>query len=218
MNRRNLLMNMFQAMHDSLGPSHWWPGETPFEVAVGAILTQNAAWSNVEKAIANLKAAGVFDPRLLHGLPDARLAELIRPSGYFRLKAGRLKNLLAFLKNECGYDLRALAGRDLPSVREKLLAVRGIGPETADSILLYALDYPTFVVDAYTRRLLSRHGLVPEEATYEECANSSWTSWITRPDFSTNTTRSSCAPGNPGAARGRAGAPTVPWGDFCNAP
>ncbi len=168
MNRRNLLMNMFQAMLDGLGPSHWWPGETPFEVAVGAVLTQNAAWSNVEKAIANLKAAGVFDPRLLHALPDARLAELIRPSGYFRLKAGRLKNLLAFLKNECGYDLRALAGRDLASVRENLLAVRGIGPETADSILLYALDYPTFVVDAYTRRLLSRHGLVPEEATYEE--------------------------------------------------
>ncbi len=135
---------------------------------MGAVLTQNAAWANVEKAIANLKSAGVFAPKPLHDLPEARLAELIRPSGYFRLKAGRLKNLLSFLKAECGYDIRSLAGRDMPSVREKLLAVRGIGPETADSILLYALDYPTFVVDAYTRRLLSRHGLVPEETPYEE--------------------------------------------------
>lgn len=168
MNRESLLMNLFQAMLDALGPSRWWPGETPFEVAVGAVLTQNASWTNVELAIANLKAAGVFAPKLLHELPDARLAELIRPSGYFRLKAGRLKNLLAFLRDEGGYDMTALAGRDLAATREKFLSVRGIGPETADSILLYALDYPTFVVDAYTRRLLSRHGLVPEDAAYDE--------------------------------------------------
>ncbi|MDQ7833043.1 MAG: endonuclease III domain-containing protein [Desulfovibrionaceae bacterium] len=168
MNRQSLLMNMFQAMLDSLGPSRWWPGETPFEVAIGAILTQNASWTNVEQAIANLKAAGVFAPKAMFDLPEARLAELIRPSGYFRLKAGRLKNLLGFLKTECGFDITALAGRDLSAMREKFLSVRGIGPETADSILLYALDYPTFVVDAYTRRLLSRHGLVPEEAGYDE--------------------------------------------------
>ena len=168
MNRQSLLMNLFQAMLDTLGPSRWWPGDTPFEVAVGAVLTQTASWANVEMAIANLKTAGVFEPKLLHDLPDARLAELIRPSGYFRLKAGRLKNLLGFLKAECGYDITALAGRDLPGMREKFLTVRGIGPETADSILLYALDYPTFVVDAYTRRLLTRHGLIPEEAAYDE--------------------------------------------------
>ncbi len=168
MNRQSLLMNMFQAMLDSLGPSRWWPGDTPFEVAIGAILTQNASWTNVEQAIANLKSAGLFTPKAMYDLPEARLAELIRPSGYFRLKAGRLKNLLGFLKAECGFDITALAGRNLQAMREKFLAVRGIGPETADSILLYALDYPTFVVDAYTRRLLTRHGLLPEEATYDE--------------------------------------------------
>jgi endonuclease-3 related protein len=168
MNRRSLLYAMYDAMLEALGPSHWWPGETPFEVAVGAILTQNTNWSNTARAIANLRAAGVLTPAALAALPDTRLAELIRPAGYFRLKAGRLKNFLRFLRNEAGLSMAALNGKSLATLRPKLLEVKGVGPETADSILLYALHQPTFVVDAYTRRILSRHGMVPEDAGYDE--------------------------------------------------
>lgn len=168
MSRQTVLLNMFGAMSQALGPSRWWPADTPFEVAVGAVLTQNTNWRNVEKALANLKAAGVFEPRTLHALPDPEMAELIRPAGYFRLKTGRLKNLLAFLARSCDYDITALSGGDMEAARAGFLSVKGIGPETADSILLYALSYPTFVVDAYTARILSRHGLAPEDAPYEE--------------------------------------------------
>lgn len=168
MNRRSLLYAMYDAMLEALGPSHWWPGETPFEVAVGAILTQNTNWSNTARAIANLRAAGVLTPAALDALPDSRLAELIRPAGYFRLKAGRLKNFLRFLRKEAGLSMAALNGKSLATLRPKLLEVKGVGPETADSILLYALGQPTFVVDAYTRRILSRHGMVPEDAGYDE--------------------------------------------------
>jgi endonuclease-3 related protein len=159
---------MYEAMSSVLGPSHWWPGETPFEVVVGAMLTQNANWGNVERAIDNLRKLDLLAPELLYALPESDLAELIRPAGYFRLKAARLKNLLIFLKNECRFDLKALAKQELDALRPKLLAVKGVGPETADSILLYALNLPTFVVDAYTKRLLNRHGLVTEDADYEE--------------------------------------------------
>jgi endonuclease III related protein len=168
MNRQNLLLNMFNAMLDALGPSRWWPGDTPFEVAVGAILTQNAAWINVERAIGNLKSASVLDPETLYALPEERLAELVRPAGYFRLKASRLKHFLAFLKNECAFNLNALAAFEVMQARDMLLGVKGIGPETADSILLYACEMPVFVVDAYTGRILSRHGLIPEETDYAE--------------------------------------------------
>lgn len=168
MNRRSLLYAMYDAMLEALGPSHWWPGETPFEVAVGAILTQNTNWSNTARAIANLRAAGVLEPAALAALPDTRLAELIRPAGYFRLKAGRLKNFLRFLRDEAGLSMAALNGKSLATLRPKLLEVKGVGPETADSILLYALSQPTFVVDAYTKRILSRHGMVPEDAGYDE--------------------------------------------------
>lgn len=168
MNRRTLFLNMASAMLDALGPSRWWPAETPFEVAVGAVLTQNTNWANVERAIANLKAGGAFDAKSLAALSDEALAERIRPAGYFRLKARRLKNLLTMLVRDCDGDITALGGQDMATVREKLLAVSGVGPETADSILLYALDYPSFVVDAYTARICHRHGLTPEDAGYEE--------------------------------------------------
>lgn len=168
MNRRSLLYAMYDAMLEALGPSHWWPGETPFEVAVGAILTQNTSWSNTARAIANLRAAGALIPTALSALPDTRLAELIRPAGYFRLKAARLKNFLRFLRDEAGLSMAALDGKGLATLRPKLLEVKGVGPETADSILLYALSLPTFVVDAYTRRVLSRHGMIPEDAGYDE--------------------------------------------------
>ncbi len=159
---------MYDALHAALGPSHWWPGETPLEVIVGAVLTQNTAWGNVEKAINNLKSAGVLEGRALLGLPEADLAELIRPAGFFRLKAGRLRNVLQFFDAACGFEVEALGGIDTETLRERLLEVRGVGRETADSILLYALGRPSFVVDAYTWRLLNRHGLAADEAEYEE--------------------------------------------------
>lgn len=168
MDREALLLDMHQAMLEALGPSGWWPADGPFEVAVGAVLTQNTAWSNVEKAIANLRDAGALSPRSMDGLTPERLADLIRPSGYYRIKALRLKALLSFLREECGHDLEALALRDTRDLREALLAVKGVGPETADSILLYALEKPTFVVDAYTKRILGRHALIAEDAGYEE--------------------------------------------------
>lgn len=165
---RRLLEDMYAAMHGSLGPSGWWPAETDFEVAVGAVLTQNTSWGNVEKAIAALREADCLEPRAMHALAEGDLAEIIRPAGFFRVKARRLRNLLDWLKKACDYDLVALRGRDMAALRSELLAVNGIGPETADCILCYALGYPSFVVDAYTRRIFSRHGLVAESVGYED--------------------------------------------------
>lgn len=166
--RETLLLNMYQAMYAELGPSYWWPGESMFEVAVGAVLTQNTNWGNVSRAIDNLRRAGLLDGERLYTLAESELAELIRPAGYFRLKAARLKNLLFFLRTECRFDMPLLQQQDMETLRGKLLQVRGVGPETADSILLYALQMPSFVVDAYTRRMCSRHGLLPEDVDYEE--------------------------------------------------
>jgi endonuclease-3 related protein len=168
MKRRGLLLAYYDAMAEALGPSRWWPGETPFEIALGAILTQNTAWSNVEKAIANLRAAGLLDAEALRGLPVAELEELIRPAGFFRIKAARLRNFLDFLEDACALDLERLRNADTGALRQSLLRVSGIGPETADSILLYALGHSTFVVDAYTRRILHRHMIVPEDVGYDE--------------------------------------------------
>lgn len=165
---KGLLLDMFQAMSAALGPSRWWPAETPFEVVVGAVLTQNANWRNVEKALANLRREELLDAARLDALPEADLAELIRPAGFFRVKAARLKNLLAWLRAECRFDLERLAGQGLETLRPKLLAVNGVGRETADSILLYALGLPTFVSDAYALRLGARHGLFPDKAKYEQ--------------------------------------------------
>jgi len=166
----------YQTLLDALGPSGWWPAQSAFEVAVGAVLTQNTAWRNVEKALAALKAADAFSVSAMLALPIEDLAELIRPSGYYRLKAARLRNLLDFLAREAAGDpsladdpaLSYLSGQDTRELREKLLAVRGVGPETADCILLYALDRPVFVVDAYTARVAVRHGLASEDAGYDE--------------------------------------------------
>ncbi len=165
MRRAPLLRQYFETLLAALGPSGWWPADSPLEVAIGAILTQNTAWSNVERAIAALKDAAVLSPEALLALPEETLASLIRPAGYFRVKARRLRHFLSFLTAHGG-TMENL--RHVPQLRQRLLEVPGIGPETADSILLYALDVPRFVVDTYTRRIFHRHGLVPEDIGYDE--------------------------------------------------
>jgi len=162
-----LLRELYQILWDAFGPQGWWPGETPLEVALGAILTQNTNWRNVARVIAGLKNAGLLDPRALRQLPDAELAGRLRPAGYYNVKTRRLRNFLAFLARHQD-SMAVLAQEDLDTLRPALLGLQGIGPETADSILLYALDKPTFVVDTYTFRILSRHGLLPEACSYEE--------------------------------------------------
>ncbi len=166
--RKTILLDLYDRLYEALGPRHWWPGDSPFEVAVGAILTQNTAWRNVEKAIGNLKAERLLSPDALQNLPVQDLAAIIRPAGYYNIKAGRLKHFLDFLFRENAGDLDRLLAQDLDTLRSKLLSINGIGPETADSILLYAGNKPTFVVDTYTKRILSRHGLIPEEVSYDE--------------------------------------------------
>jgi endonuclease-3 related protein len=163
-----LLNELYERLWEAWGPQDWWPADTPFEVAVGAILTQNTNWGNVSRAITALKDQDVLHPQALHELPEPELARLIRPAGYYNVKARRLKNFLDFLANHYGNSMERLAADDLESLRPALLSIKGIGPETADSILLYALDKPTFVVDAYTFRILSRHGLIDEACSYEE--------------------------------------------------
>jgi endonuclease-3 related protein len=161
------LRQIYRLLLDSFGPQHWWPGQTRFEIMVGAILTQNTSWSNVAKAIANLNAAGCLEPTALHALDTGELETLIRPAGYFRLKAKRLRNFTQWLFDEYEGNLARLDEIDTHRLREELLGISGIGPETADSILLYALDRPVFVVDAYTARVAVRHGLIEPELTYE---------------------------------------------------
>lgn len=165
---RTLLQELYRRLDGAYGDQQWWPGETPFEVAVGAILTQNTAWSNVEKAIANLKAAGLLEPKRLAEAPPARVAALIKPSGYYNVKARRLNAFLRFLDQECGGRVEGLTAWEQGEARRRLLGVAGIGPETADSILLYAGGFATFVVDAYTHRVFFRHNLVDRDASYEE--------------------------------------------------
>jgi len=161
-----LVQNTYSILYRHFGPQHWWPGDTPFEITVGAILTQNTNWGNVEKAISNLKRAVVLRPRKLYALPEKKLAGLIRPSGYFNIKAKRLRAFLTLLCNRYGGSLKRMFRLPLQELREELLSINGIGEETADSIILYAADKPTFVVDAYTRRILSRHGLCSPDAGY----------------------------------------------------
>ncbi|HHT9104296.1 MAG TPA: endonuclease III domain-containing protein [Candidatus Wujingus californicus] len=168
MSKTRTLLQIYEKMFNVLGPQRWWPGETPFEVAVGAILTQNTNWSNVEKAIKNLKKAGKLDPAGIHKLNISELAELIRPSGFFNVKAKRVKAFISWLFSVYDGKLSKMFTKDLETIREELLGIKGIGPETADSILLYAGDFPTFVVDAYTHRIFSRHAFIPEESSYDE--------------------------------------------------
>lgn len=160
------LQEIYQKLFDHFGPQHWWPGDTPFEICVGAILTQNTAWSNVEKAIANLKNAGLLDFEKMFNAPVGQIAELIRPAGYFNIKAKRLRKFLEAIKENYGSFDGLVGATGRSPVREFLLSIKGIGPETADSMALYAFGEPTFVVDAYTKRVLVRHNLIEEEADY----------------------------------------------------
>ena len=155
--RAQALRRAYGLMRAHFGHQHWWPGETPFEVCVGAILTQNTSWSNVERAIANLKAARVLAPGKLLALDESQLATLIRPAGYFNVKARRLRSFLRVLVGEFGGDLERLFAGETAAVRERLLAINGVGPETADSMLLYAGGHHRFVIDAYTKRIFHRH-------------------------------------------------------------
>ena len=162
-------MGVLQEIHTKLfvhfGPQHWWPGETPFEVCVGAILTQNTAWTNVEKAIANLKEQGLLDFDRMLAADESQLATCIHPAGYFNIKAKRLKSFLNGVQEKFG-GFAALFELSQDTLREALLGLSGVGPETADSMILYAFHKPTFVVDAYTKRILMRHRLIDDEADY----------------------------------------------------
>jgi endonuclease III related protein len=158
----------YNSLLTAFGPQHWWPGQTQFEVIVGAILTQNTSWTNVARAIENLRGADLLSPAAIERVPPSRLEGLIRPSGYFRQKARKLKAFCAFLHAEYRGSLKRMFETPTIVLREKLLGVFGIGPETADSILLYAGEHPVFVVDTYTKRMLARHGWTHEEAKYED--------------------------------------------------
>ncbi len=161
------LMEIYTRLSEQYGAMHWWPAETPFEVCVGAILTQNTNWGNVEKAIANLRADGLLTAEAIHRLPAAELAELIRPSGFFNVKSVRLKGFVDWLYGRFDGELSRMFAEDWRALREELLRVKGIGRETCDSILLYAGGKPSFVVDAYTMRLLGHLGLIVGAADYE---------------------------------------------------
>lgn len=162
------LLEIYNKLYSRFGPQGWWPGDTRFEIIVGAILTQNTNWQNVAKAIANLKKARVLTPKKLYSLPQERLAELIRPCGYYNIKAKRLRSFLVFLFQRYQGSLRKMFNQGLKELRQEILSVQGIGPETADSILLYAGNFPIFVVDAYTKRIFSRHNFFDEKADYHK--------------------------------------------------
>lgn len=160
------LLDIYRRLYGRFGPQHWWPGRTRFEIIVGAILTQNTAWTNVEKAIRSLRKAGLLDPDKMEAVHPHVLAWRIRSAGYFNVKAKRLKNFTAFLFRVYGGSLTKMSAQPSDKLRHELLAVNGIGPETADSIMLYAFNKPVFVVDAYTRRIFARHHLFGKDATY----------------------------------------------------
>ena len=162
------LANMYELLLERFGPQHWWPGQTQFEIIIGAILTQNTSWANVEKAIANIKKANALSAKALHRMNHDELAALIKPAGYFNIKAKRLKSFLTWLFDEYDGLLDKLEQISTARLREELLNIKGIGPETADSILLYAFDRPVFVVDAYTARVMTRHYLVESGCDYEQ--------------------------------------------------
>jgi endonuclease-3 related protein len=162
------LTDVYGRLFDAFGPQHWWPGDSRFEMMIGAMLTQNTSWRNVERAIDNLRRSDLLEPQALYRVPAEELEELIRPAGYYRVKTRRLRSLLEFLVDRYGGSLDAMFRTPLPQLREQLLGVHGIGPETADSILLYAGGLPSFVVDAYTHRVLARHGWIGFDADYHQ--------------------------------------------------
>ncbi len=161
---RELLLEIFNRLYKKFGEQHWWPADTKDEVVIGAVLTQNTAWNNVEKAIANLKKAGVLSLSDIARVNEELLKELIKPAGFFNQKALYLKNVAYFIKNHGGFP--HLSKKSTHELRKMLLSVKGVGKETADSILLYAFERPVFVVDAYTKRVVSRHKL-SEDLTYD---------------------------------------------------
>ena len=162
------LTEMFNLLLDHYGPRNWWPAETELEMMVGAILTQNTNWKNVEKAIENLKNANLISLKALSSVAISKLAQEIRPAGYYNIKAKRLKNLINFIVNHYDGNIDDLQEEETDSLRQGLLSVNGIGPETADSILLYAANRPVFVIDAYTHRILNRHNMIEDQSTYQE--------------------------------------------------
>jgi endonuclease-3 related protein len=166
-NLSRTLQEVFDRLFSAYGPQHWWPAEEPFEVIVGAILTQSTAWTNVDKAISNLKAKNALSPTALLDIPAGELAKLIRPSGYYNAKATKLKAFAHRLCDNYGSDLDALFSLDTDALRRELLSIHGVGDETADSIILYAANRPVFVIDAYTKRIICRLGLAPQKDSYD---------------------------------------------------
>jgi endonuclease-3 related protein len=166
--RSSEIIRYYRALYSRWGPQNWWPAQSPLEVVVGAYLTQNTNWGNVEKAIANLRRARVLSVKALRETPLQQLATLIRPSGYFRQKAKKLKTFIRFLDSQYGGSLARMFAQPTEKLRAELLALNGVGPETADSILLYGGNHSIFVVDAYTRRILERHGMIDPKAKYDE--------------------------------------------------
>lgn len=162
-----VLQRVYRLLYGAYGPMNWWPAESPFEVIVGAFLTQNTAWTNVEKAIQNLKKAGLMDPKKMDAVLEKKLADIIKPSGYFNQKAKKLKSFTAHFGEKYGYSIEKMKDRPLADLRKELLDMWGVGPETADSILLYALEKPIFVIDAYTMRTFRRLGFIDEKDDYD---------------------------------------------------
>jgi endonuclease-3 related protein len=165
---RRELMQLYRRLYRHFGDLEWWPGDSPLEISVGAILTQNTAWTNVEKAIRELKEARALSVVALARMSHRRLARLIKSSGYFNVKARRLKNFISFVEGRYRGSLNKMFRQRTVRLRAKLLSVSGIGPETADSIVLYAAEKPIFVIDAYTKRIFSRHGVLPFEKSYDD--------------------------------------------------
>ncbi|NLT95688.1 MAG: endonuclease III domain-containing protein [Clostridia bacterium] len=170
MKKKDLLLKIYERLLNHFGHRNWWPGDTKWEIIIGAILTQNVSWKNVEKAILNLKNARCFEPADIYRAPLEEIAELIRPSRYYNMKAKKLKAMAGHIIEKYQGNVDAFLKREkgLENLRKEVLSIWGIGPETADSILLYAGELPTFVVDAYTKRIFSRLGLLSETAGYDE--------------------------------------------------
>lgn len=162
------MLKIYKALFERFGARHWWPGRTRLEIIIGAILTQNTAWTNVEKAIKNLKKEKLLSVKGLTEISEKKLAKLIKPAGYYNIKAQRVKFFLEFLDTRYNGSIKKMFERESRSLRDELLNIKGIGPETADSILLYAGEKPVFVIDAYTKRIFSRHGYINEDAPYNE--------------------------------------------------
>ncbi|MBA4418514.1 MAG: endonuclease [Syntrophus sp. (in: bacteria)] len=168
MSTQQRLLNIFDTLLSAFGTRHWWPGDSPLEIIVGAVLTQNTSWKNVAKAIGNMKIHGIMDLDRLYKIEQDELAEIIRSAGFFNIKSKRLKNIINIIHDVFDGSIDNLNKLEITELRELLLNINGIGPETADSILLYALDRPVFVVDAYTKRFLKNHDLYQESSDYHD--------------------------------------------------